>query len=203
MICHCLALTFICLAFFCPCTKPLPTAYCRVVWYCRRERRVLPPTLTGSGIGVAGLTSLLPSKILSQYLLQQYLKVAVNAFSMQAPDSLKTRSYSLAKQPLYETHHKQSFSLQRETGGQSTIPLLCQTSMCKQPKRWADFPHHHKFHLILIPIIYRDWKFKHPKRKTYSIRHAKVGKNSLFSKEVLYTLFITNVISLLLGAGVG
>lgn len=49
----------------------------------------------------------------------------------------------------------------------------------------------------------KDWKFKHPKRKTYSIRHAKVGKNSLFSKEVLYTLFITNVISLLLGAGVG
>lgn len=49
----------------------------------------------------------------------------------------------------------------------------------------------------------KDWKFKHPKRKTYSIRHAKVGKNSLFSKEVLYTLFITNVISLLLGTGVG
>lgn len=49
----------------------------------------------------------------------------------------------------------------------------------------------------------KDWKFKHPKRKSYSIRHAKVGKNSLFSKEVLYTLFITNFISLLLGAGVG
>lgn len=49
----------------------------------------------------------------------------------------------------------------------------------------------------------KDWKFKHPKRKTYSIRHAKVGKNSLFSKEVLYTLFLTNFISLLLGTGVG
>ncbi|XP_075222299.1 BCL2 interacting protein 3 isoform X2 [Lycorma delicatula] len=49
----------------------------------------------------------------------------------------------------------------------------------------------------------KDWKFKHPKRKTYSIRHAKVGKNSLFSKEVLYTLFLTNVLSLILGTGVG
>ncbi|KDR20388.1 BCL2/adenovirus E1B 19 kDa protein-interacting protein 3-like [Zootermopsis nevadensis] len=49
----------------------------------------------------------------------------------------------------------------------------------------------------------KDWKFKHPRRKTYSIRHAKVGKNSLFSKEVLYTLFLTNFISLLLGTGVG
>ncbi|EEB14955.1 BCL2/adenovirus E1B 19 kDa protein-interacting protein, putative [Pediculus humanus corporis] len=49
----------------------------------------------------------------------------------------------------------------------------------------------------------KDWKFKHPKRKTYSIRNAKVGRNSLFSKEVLYTLFITNFISLLLGTGVG
>lgn len=49
----------------------------------------------------------------------------------------------------------------------------------------------------------KDWKFKHPKKKTYSIRHAKFGKNSLFSKEVLYTLFLTNIISLLLGTGVG
>lgn len=50
----------------------------------------------------------------------------------------------------------------------------------------------------------KDWKFKHPKRAiNYSIRHAKVGKNSLFSKEVLYTLFLTNVISLILGTGVG
>uniref|UniRef100_A0A1B6CNX8 BCL2/adenovirus E1B 19 kDa protein-interacting protein 3 n=1 Tax=Clastoptera arizonana TaxID=38151 RepID=A0A1B6CNX8_9HEMI len=50
----------------------------------------------------------------------------------------------------------------------------------------------------------KDWKFKHPKRKSnYSIRTAKVGKISLFSKEVLYTLFLTNVISLILGTGVG
>ncbi|XP_054258988.1 BCL2/adenovirus E1B 19 kDa protein-interacting protein 3 [Macrosteles quadrilineatus] len=49
----------------------------------------------------------------------------------------------------------------------------------------------------------KDWKFKHPKRRTYSIRTAKVGNNSLFSKEVLYTLFLTNVLSLLLGTGFG
>ncbi|XP_015594823.1 BCL2/adenovirus E1B 19 kDa protein-interacting protein 3 isoform X2 [Cephus cinctus] len=53
----------------------------------------------------------------------------------------------------------------------------------------------------------KDWKFKHPpgvtKRKTYSIRTAKVGKNGLFSKEVLYTLFLTNILSLLIGTGFG
>ncbi|KAG8240418.1 hypothetical protein J437_LFUL003132 [Ladona fulva] len=52
-------------------------------------------------------------------------------------------------------------------------------------------------------VLSRDWKFKHPRKRTYSIRHAKFGKTSLFSKEVLYTLFITNVISILLGTGVG
>ncbi|RLU18301.1 hypothetical protein DMN91_008657 [Ooceraea biroi] len=48
--------------------------------------------------------------------------------------------------------------------------------------------------------------FKHPlssKRKTYSIRTAKVGKNGLFSKEVIYTLFFTNLLSLLIGTGLG
>lgn len=53
----------------------------------------------------------------------------------------------------------------------------------------------------------KDWKFKHPqgmfKRKTYSIRTAKVGKNGLFSKEVLYTLFLSNLLSLLIGTGFG
>ncbi|XP_026284556.2 BCL2/adenovirus E1B 19 kDa protein-interacting protein 3 isoform X1 [Frankliniella occidentalis] len=49
----------------------------------------------------------------------------------------------------------------------------------------------------------KDWKFKHPQKKTFSIRQAKIGNNSLFSKEVLYTLFITNVMTLLLGTGVG
>lgn len=49
----------------------------------------------------------------------------------------------------------------------------------------------------------KDWKFKHPKRKTYSIRTAKVGKVSLFSKEVIYTLFLTNMLSLILGTGIG
>lgn len=57
--------------------------------------------------------------------------------------------------------------------------------------------------LTLMVMFSRDWKFKHPKRRTYSIRTAKVGNNSLFSKEVLYTLFLTNVLSLLLGTGFG
>ncbi|XP_015371710.1 PREDICTED: BCL2/adenovirus E1B 19 kDa protein-interacting protein 3 [Diuraphis noxia] len=49
----------------------------------------------------------------------------------------------------------------------------------------------------------KNWKFIHPKKKTYSMRNAKVGKDGLFSKEVLYTLFLTNILSILLGAGVG
>ncbi|KOX80290.1 BCL2/adenovirus E1B 19 kDa protein-interacting protein 3 [Melipona quadrifasciata] len=53
----------------------------------------------------------------------------------------------------------------------------------------------------------KDWRFKHPqglnKRKSYSIRTTKVGKIGLFSKEVLYTLFITNILSVLVGAGLG
>jgi len=50
----------------------------------------------------------------------------------------------------------------------------------------------------------KGWNFEHPKRPIgYSMRLARVGKNSLFSREVLYSLLITNVLSLLLGAGFG
>ncbi|XP_055639817.1 BCL2/adenovirus E1B 19 kDa protein-interacting protein 3 isoform X2 [Toxorhynchites rutilus septentrionalis] len=54
-----------------------------------------------------------------------------------------------------------------------------------------------------------EWKFEHPKQSIrrlqqgYSMRQARVGKNSLFSREVLYSLVLTNVLSLLLGAGLG
>lgn len=57
--------------------------------------------------------------------------------------------------------------------------------------------------IYLIISFCRNWKFIHPKKKTFSMRNAKVGKDSLFSKEVLYTLFLTNFLSILLGAGVG
>ena len=36
-----------------------------------------------------------------------------------------------------------------------------------------------------------------------SLRRVKVGRSSLFSREVLYTLFITNVLSIILGTGIG
>ncbi|XP_019525149.2 BCL2/adenovirus E1B 19 kDa protein-interacting protein 3 isoform X1 [Aedes albopictus] len=55
----------------------------------------------------------------------------------------------------------------------------------------------------------KDWKFEHPKQgvrrlqQGYSMRLTRVGKNSLFSREVLYSLVLTNVLSLLLGAGIG
>ncbi|XP_063703871.1 BCL2/adenovirus E1B 19 kDa protein-interacting protein 3 [Culicoides brevitarsis] len=53
----------------------------------------------------------------------------------------------------------------------------------------------------------KDWKFEHPKQRDnkpgYSIRLARVGKNSLFSREVIYSLLLTNVISAILGVGIG
>lgn len=51
----------------------------------------------------------------------------------------------------------------------------------------------------------KDWKFEHPKKKNagYSIRLTRLGKNSLFSREILYSLILSNVLSLLLGAGLG
>lgn len=69
-----------------------------------------------------------------------------------------------------------------------------------------------------LPYFNRDWKFEHPERSngsspipikleqapmSYSMRLARVGERSLFSKEVLYSLVITNVLSILLGAGIG
>ncbi|KAK7583904.1 hypothetical protein V9T40_004867 [Parthenolecanium corni] len=49
----------------------------------------------------------------------------------------------------------------------------------------------------------KDWKFKHPEKKTFSMRRVKVGNYSLFSKEVLYTLIFTNFLSIIIGTGVG
>lgn len=49
----------------------------------------------------------------------------------------------------------------------------------------------------------KDWKFRHPTRKSLSIRTAKVGKVAIFSREMMYTLLITNVLSLLIGTGMG
>lgn len=61
----------------------------------------------------------------------------------------------------------------------------------------------------------KDWKFEHPKQSAgeedankpihagYSIRQVRFGKNSLFSREFLYSIVLTNVLSLLLGAGIG
>ncbi|XP_055295243.1 BCL2/adenovirus E1B 19 kDa protein-interacting protein 3 [Sitodiplosis mosellana] len=50
----------------------------------------------------------------------------------------------------------------------------------------------------------KGWNFQHPRRRPgYSMRLARVGNNSLFSREVLYSLLLTNVLSLIIGAGVG
>lgn len=49
----------------------------------------------------------------------------------------------------------------------------------------------------------KNWSFRHPKRDVLSIRYAKVGNNSVFSRKGLCTLFLTNLLSLLLGTGVG
>lgn len=76
--------------------------------------------------------------------------------------------------------------------------------------------------MMIIVLLSRDWKFEHPEHghsnvsspippslvkdnraMTYSMRLARVGEKSLFSKEVLYSLVITNVLSILIGAGIG
>ena len=49
----------------------------------------------------------------------------------------------------------------------------------------------------------KNWSFRNPKSDTLSIRYARVGDTSIFSRKGLCTLFITNLLSLLLGAGVG
>ena len=49
----------------------------------------------------------------------------------------------------------------------------------------------------------KNWSFRHPKSDHFSIRYARVGDTSIFSRKGLCTLFVTNLLSLLLGAGVG
>lgn len=57
--------------------------------------------------------------------------------------------------------------------------------------------------------IHREWKFVHPEGRSakkpygYTIRFAKVGGTSVFSRHILYTMVLTNLISLLLGTGIG
>lgn len=49
----------------------------------------------------------------------------------------------------------------------------------------------------------KQWKFKHPQRSALSLRHSKIVKQGLFSKEVLSIFFLTNLLSLIIGAGLG
>lgn len=49
----------------------------------------------------------------------------------------------------------------------------------------------------------KKWAFKHPQRTGLSLRHTKVAKRGLFSTEVISVLVFTNMLSLLLGAGIG
>ena len=64
---------------------------------------------------------------------------------------------------------------------------------------------------LFVFVRFREWKFVHPEGRIpimkkpygYSIRFAKVGGTSVFSRQVLYTMVITNLISLLLGSGIG
>lgn len=67
----------------------------------------------------------------------------------------------------------------------------------------------------------KDWKFEHPEHNSnistpiairlkekggnpmnYSVRLVRVGEKSLFSKDVLYSLVLTNVLSMFIGAGI-
>ncbi|XP_022915015.1 BCL2/adenovirus E1B 19 kDa protein-interacting protein 3 isoform X2 [Onthophagus taurus] len=49
----------------------------------------------------------------------------------------------------------------------------------------------------------KNWTFRTPKADVLSLRYAKVGNDSVFSRRGLCTLFLTNLLSLLLGTGVG
>ncbi|XP_053672875.1 BCL2/adenovirus E1B 19 kDa protein-interacting protein 3-like [Anopheles nili] len=59
----------------------------------------------------------------------------------------------------------------------------------------------------------KNWKFEHPNQSQddrnkpihagYSIRQVRFCKYSVFSREFLYSIVLTNVLSLLLGAGIG
>ncbi|XP_044257182.1 BCL2/adenovirus E1B 19 kDa protein-interacting protein 3 [Tribolium madens] len=49
----------------------------------------------------------------------------------------------------------------------------------------------------------KNWCFRPPKRDMLSIRYARVGNTSVFSRKGLCTLFLTNLVSLILGTGVG
>lgn len=50
----------------------------------------------------------------------------------------------------------------------------------------------------------KNWSFREfPKTDLLSIRYARVGNTSVFSRKGLYALFLTNLLSLLLGTGVG
>lgn len=52
----------------------------------------------------------------------------------------------------------------------------------------------------------KEWRFSHPRKgvsRGASIRRVMVGNSSLFSRDVLYTLLITNVLSLIIGTGIG
>lgn len=48
----------------------------------------------------------------------------------------------------------------------------------------------------------KNWAFR-PAKRDLSLRYARVGDSSVFSRRGLCTLFLTNLLSLLLGTGVG
>lgn len=49
----------------------------------------------------------------------------------------------------------------------------------------------------------KSWSFRPRKTEMLNIRYAKVGNSSLFSRRGLCTLFLTNILSLLIGTGIG
>ena len=76
--------------------------------------------------------------------------------------------------------------------------------VCSCPEGWS--LHHAGRNRLLCPARRRDWRVRHPARLTnraLSIRNAKVGNTGIFSRGVLCTFIVTNILSLLLGAGLG
>lgn len=101
----------------------------------------------------------------------------------------------------------------------SIMGIGCRTGIAASMSSHQSESHNNidKYRNMIFNVVYslrREWKFERAsdgdedgeeKKKAtgYSIRLKRLGANSLFSREILYSLLVTNVLSLLLGAGFG
>ncbi|GIX71952.1 hypothetical protein CDAR_439441 [Caerostris darwini] len=49
----------------------------------------------------------------------------------------------------------------------------------------------------------KEWKLQHPPRSSLSLRNSRAAKSGLFSTEMLTIIFVSNLLSVLIGFGIG